>query len=314
VNGISRKFPMSDDLPSANVPSGDRPASDLPYGVDTIVIPFTWSGPRWRRLPWRRFGGYKWVKEPYPPSYVGQSSAIEARQFAMALKDARQTTTDLALSALSSLRAGTAGGAGAPSPGTQAVRVKGAADVALSGGSGTDHDWDSLDGNTERSGATAADQTTAISASSPLSGASPPTADGTVATADGAAAAAVGKPNDPTAPVPVLDDQGKPILIPAGPDKGKPMLRPAGLDPHFFVNQGTADKSYYDALINNPSPNPLGGGEMGPAILSREFMQLSKLNRWRVGRTARRRPVPPGVCGLRHRRDRPLCGVVRHAA
>lgn len=47
---------MSDNLPSNDVPSDDRPTSDLPYGVDTIVIPFTWSGPQ-RRLPWRRFGG-----------------------------------------------------------------------------------------------------------------------------------------------------------------------------------------------------------------------------------------------------------------
>jgi len=54
------------------------------------------------------------------------------------------------------------------------------------------------------------------------------------------------------------------------------MLRPARLDPHFFVSQGTADKSYYDALINNPVPDP-HGGSAGPAILSRELMQLYKL-------------------------------------
>jgi len=75
--------------------------------------------------------------------------------------------------------------------------------------------------------------------------------------------------------MPVLDDQGNPVLIPAGPDKGQQMLRPARLDPHFYVNQGTADKSYYDALINNPAPDSYGGA--GPAILSRELMQLYKL-------------------------------------
>jgi len=33
-------------------------SDDLPYGVDTIVIPFTWANrPSARQLPWMRFGG-----------------------------------------------------------------------------------------------------------------------------------------------------------------------------------------------------------------------------------------------------------------
>ncbi len=268
-------------------PPGDRPADYLPYGVDTIVIPFTWSGPQRRRLPWRRFGGNKGVTGPgpYPPRYVGQSAAIAERNFARALRDAQQTSTELAPSALQTLRgsshnfyphdAGTAAAAGATAPSTQAVRIKAAADAGLSGGSGADGGWGSSASNTEGFGATAPDQASAILASSPLSGASPPTDAGTAATADaGAAAAGVDKPNDPTAPVPVFDDQGRPVLIPAGPDKGKQMLRPARLDPHFLINQGTADRSYYDALTHSPVSDN-GGADL--AILSLELMQLYKL-------------------------------------
>jgi len=40
---------MSDDPSSKNLPPESRSAEHLPYGVDTIVIPFTWSGPQ-RRL------------------------------------------------------------------------------------------------------------------------------------------------------------------------------------------------------------------------------------------------------------------------
>ena len=56
------------------------------------------------------------------------------------------------------------------------------------------------------------------------------------------------------------------------------MLRPAGLDPHCFVKQGIADRSYYDAPINHSIPNPYSVDGTGPAILSREFTQLSKFN------------------------------------
>jgi len=68
-----QEAPISDDPSSKDLPPEGRSADHLPYGVDTIVIPFTWSGPQRRRLPWRRFGGYKWVTGPYPPDYVGQS-------------------------------------------------------------------------------------------------------------------------------------------------------------------------------------------------------------------------------------------------
>jgi hypothetical protein len=57
----------------------------------------------------------------------------------------------------------------------------------------------------------------------------------------------VGKVADPTAPVPVVDDRGKPVL---GRD-GNQMLRPAGLDPHFFVERGLADRQLEDELIQS---------------------------------------------------------------
>jgi hypothetical protein len=44
--------------------------------------------------------------------------------------------------------------------------------------------------------------------------------------------------HDPTAPVPLVDDQGKPVLN----MDGSQMMRPAGLDPHMFVEQGMKDK------------------------------------------------------------------------
>jgi len=46
--------------------------------------------------------------------------------------------------------------------------------------------------------------------------------------------AGTAEPDDPaTAPVPLVDDNGMPVL-----KRGKPVLRPAGLDPHLFVNAG----------------------------------------------------------------------------
>ena len=49
---------MSDNPSSNDAPASNLPTSDLPYGVNTIVIPFTWSGPQRRRLPWPRFSGF----------------------------------------------------------------------------------------------------------------------------------------------------------------------------------------------------------------------------------------------------------------
>jgi hypothetical protein len=56
----------------------------------------------------------------------------------------------------------------------------------------------------------------------------------------------VGRAEDPTAPVPFVDDQGNPVL-----DRdGKPMLRPAGLDPHMFVARGLADRRAAEELAH----------------------------------------------------------------
>jgi len=91
---------ISDDPSSKDLSPEGGSAGHLPYGIDTIVIPFTWSGLQRRRLPWRRFGGYKRVTGPCPPDHVGQSGVEADQQLATALKDVRQTSTDLALSAL----------------------------------------------------------------------------------------------------------------------------------------------------------------------------------------------------------------------
>lgn len=271
---------MSDDPTPNDLPSENRSAEHLPYGVDTIIIPFTWSRPRKSR----GYGGRSWgASRRPPPDHVGQGYGVWERQLAWALKDARQTTTELALSALQTLREGasnpyspgadTAGGVGAPSPSVQAISMEAAADAGLSSsGRG------SPDSDVNGFGATAPDPAAAALASSPPSGASPLTDAGTTATADAGAAkgAAAGRPYNPTAPVPVVDDGGQPVLIPAGPNKGKPMLRPAGLDPHFFIKQGIADRSRYDARLKSHVSNPYGGGDSGPAIMLHEIMQLYK--------------------------------------
>ena len=160
--------------------------------------------------------------------------------------------------------------------------MEAAADAGLSRSSGADGRG-SPDSDADGFGATAPDPAAATLAGSLPSGASPLTDAGTTATAGAGAAegAAAGKPHDPAAPVPVVDDQGRPVLIPEGPLKGQRMLRPAALAPHFFVKQGTADKSDYDALINNLNPNPFGGDDAGLGFLSREIMQLSKFNHFR---------------------------------
>lgn len=81
---------MSDDFPPVELPP-ERPSADqFPYGMDTIVIPFTWSKPR--------------RKGPDPMERVGQGYAEGRRQLEQALKDARLSSTELALSALQSLR------------------------------------------------------------------------------------------------------------------------------------------------------------------------------------------------------------------
>jgi len=66
----------------------------------------------------------------------------------------------------------------------------------------------------------------------------------------------VGPADDPTAPVPFVDDQGKPVL---GRD-GKPMLRPAGLDPTFFVEQGLADRRIQEEVSRAPEGSDFASG------------------------------------------------------
>ena len=112
---------MSDDFPPVELPP-ERPSSDqFPYGMDTIVIPFTWSKPR--------------RKGPDPMERVGQGYAESRRQLEQALKDTRLTSTELALSPLETLRedflrfhrhdAGTAAAAKTGTQGQNRVSVPG---------------------------------------------------------------------------------------------------------------------------------------------------------------------------------------------
>ncbi len=194
---------------------------------------------------------------------VGQGYAESRRQLEQALKDARQTSTELALSALQSMRA-TSLGVHPRDAATAAAAIArgGSPDSGASNGVAVPHQL----------AATLAGATTTANARA----------------AEGAAAASVSTPKDPTAPVPVLDDRGNPVLIPKGPYKGQQMLRPAGLDPHFFVKQGTADKSRYDALSHIANPY---GGDAGLAMLLREFEQLYKFRQggeWDAQRAGRK--------------------------
>jgi len=52
-------------------------------------------------------------------------------------------------------------------------------------------------------------------------------------------------------PVPFVDDTGQVVLN----AEGAPIMRPAGMDPHFFVQQGLADKEYRirNALVRKRS-------------------------------------------------------------
>jgi len=55
-------------------------SDDLPYGVDTIVIPFTWvNRPPARQLPWMRFGGRR-VAPTYTRAAFSQPALAEPRQ------------------------------------------------------------------------------------------------------------------------------------------------------------------------------------------------------------------------------------------
>ena len=76
------------------------------------------------------------------------------------------------------------------------------------------------------------------------------------------------RPSGPT-PVPFVDDTGQVVLN----QKGMPMMRPAGMDPHFFVEQGLADKETEAAMLSS-------GSEAGaPAAFAYMIQRLLNFNR-----------------------------------
>ena len=275
---------MSDDHSSEDSPSDGLPADYMPDGVDTIRLRITWPaapasrGYNGKMRPLRGWTGGARQDAPgadtvtadrdglaaagpgQAPTFPEQGQAVSASQAV----EGRGPASEL-LAAFRALRAGA-------SPDRAPAAKK--ADAVLSGGSRADGGRGSPANNVGVFGTAAPDETIAMLASSPLSGASPPVGAGTAATADAGVAggAAAGKPNDLNAPVPVVDDQGRPVLIPEEPLKGQQMLRPARLDPHFFVSQGTADRSNYDALTNNAVSDMNGGADL--AVLSLELIQL----------------------------------------
>ncbi len=78
------------------------------------------------------------------------------------------------------------------------------------------------------------------------------------------------KSADPTAPVPFLDDQGRPVISP----RGEPVLRPAGLDPHFFVRQGLEDKKIEQELLRE------AGNDGGAATMEYIYKQLANFRQF----------------------------------
>jgi len=87
--------------------------------------------------------------------------------------------------------------------------------------------------------------------------------------------------DDPTAPVPLVDDQGRPVLN----KDGKQIMRPAGLDPHMFVAAGLRDRERILAMAAAGAST----GALAAEILS-VVVHLWKFQRWhswdaqRVGR------------------------------
>ena len=53
-------------------------ARNLPYGADTVVIPFILRRPQSRRLSWSRFGGYEWVAAGDQQSFHTPSGFFKA--------------------------------------------------------------------------------------------------------------------------------------------------------------------------------------------------------------------------------------------
>lgn len=76
--------------------------------------------------------------------------------------------------------------------------------------------------------------------------------------------------------LPLIDDQGEPIITPAGPRRGQPMQFPAGFDPHAFVERGLAERRRQEELGQASDD---GGGSLAALALD-----LSKLRNFGQGK------------------------------
>jgi hypothetical protein len=74
----------------------------------------------------------------------------------------------------------------------------------------------------------------------------------------------------PTAPVLLVDDQGRPVLT----QEGDAIFRPAGLDPQFFVKKGLEDKQIVEQLLQ------YGGQAGASAALAYMIAELSHFAWW----------------------------------
>lgn len=72
-------------------------------------------------------------------------------------------------------------------------------------------------------------------------------------------------PSNPNAPVPLVDDQGQPVLN----KDGKIILRPASLDPHVFVRQGMADRKLIEELVRSGDEGVVNAVAYEIGVLSR---------------------------------------------
>lgn len=71
-------------------------------------------------------------------------------------------------------------------------------------------------------------------------------------------------------PVPFVDDTGHVVLN----AKGVPIMRPAGMDPHFFVEQGLADKETESEMLSS------GSEASAPTALVYMYNKLRQFNRF----------------------------------
>jgi hypothetical protein len=87
------------------------------------------------------------------------------------------------------------------------------------------------------------------------------------------------KPTDPTTPVSLVDDQGRPVIG----AEGVPVLRPAGLDPHLFVTQGLEERKFEEDVRRD------GGYSRSAEVLGfmigklRKFRQFGPWDAQRIG-------------------------------